>query len=215
MQKYKINSNIFDRIDCPEKAYYLGFLWADGYLNKNSNVVALELGEKDYAHLQNVALFLNYPLNKIRYRKERNTYRMSFSDKALASALRSLNFKGHNYKEVIPQEFILDFLRGFFDGDGSVYSQGKTSFCTSFVGTEQMLRKIMEDLPYYKKIREVSTSKGTFRIETHGIDSSMAVCNSLYSRPPYLQRKYNKYTFYKKLHEKTSTTKLDLPFSQG
>ena len=34
----KFNENYFDIIDDEHKAYWLGFLYADGYVSKNSNV---------------------------------------------------------------------------------------------------------------------------------------------------------------------------------
>jgi hypothetical protein len=35
-QKYTINQNYFDKIDTEEKAYFLGFLYADGYNNEKN-----------------------------------------------------------------------------------------------------------------------------------------------------------------------------------
>ena len=34
MPSYKANFNYFDKIDTPDKAYWLGFIWADGYIAK-------------------------------------------------------------------------------------------------------------------------------------------------------------------------------------
>ena len=43
----KINKNFFNKIDTEEKAYFLGFLYADGYNNTDRNSVALSLKEDD------------------------------------------------------------------------------------------------------------------------------------------------------------------------
>ncbi len=37
-QKYKINESIFEEINTPEKAYWLGFLYADGWISKNGSL---------------------------------------------------------------------------------------------------------------------------------------------------------------------------------
>jgi hypothetical protein len=40
-QKYKINEDFFQEIDTEEKAYWLGFLYADGYIHVRSHQVKL------------------------------------------------------------------------------------------------------------------------------------------------------------------------------
>src|SRR5579863_1325734 len=45
-QKYPINENIFDEINTEEKAYWLGFLYADGNVSK-TNRTRLSLAEED------------------------------------------------------------------------------------------------------------------------------------------------------------------------
>ena len=40
-RKYTLNENYFDKIDSQNKAYFLGFLVADGYNNEKRNCVEL------------------------------------------------------------------------------------------------------------------------------------------------------------------------------
>lgn len=42
---YKVNENYFEKIDTPEKAYILGFFYADGYNNEEIGV--LEFVQKE------------------------------------------------------------------------------------------------------------------------------------------------------------------------
>ena len=49
--KKKINKNIFEVINTEEKAYWLGFLYADGSIRKNTNTVELSLKGSDVEHL--------------------------------------------------------------------------------------------------------------------------------------------------------------------
>ena len=42
-RKYEVNESFFDVIDTEEKAYFLGFLYADGYNNTDRNSVNLSL----------------------------------------------------------------------------------------------------------------------------------------------------------------------------
>lgn len=38
MKQYKANFNFFDEIDNPKKAYWLGFIWSDGYVAKRKRL---------------------------------------------------------------------------------------------------------------------------------------------------------------------------------
>lgn len=57
-QKYTFNENIFDSINTPEKAYWLGFVWCDGYVihrdKRNEYSIKLQLSMKDVEHLEKV-----------------------------------------------------------------------------------------------------------------------------------------------------------------
>ncbi len=46
-RKYSLNETYFNNIDCQEKAYFLGFLYADGYNNEERGVVELSSSEKE------------------------------------------------------------------------------------------------------------------------------------------------------------------------
>lgn len=50
-RKYILNQNFFDDIDTEEKAYWLGFLYADGYNNEKRKEVKIRLAIKDEEHL--------------------------------------------------------------------------------------------------------------------------------------------------------------------
>ena len=46
-RKYQVNEFFFDEIDSEEKAYWLGFIYADGYVNTNGNKFGINLSLKD------------------------------------------------------------------------------------------------------------------------------------------------------------------------
>jgi hypothetical protein len=56
-QKHNYNSSIFELIDSEEKAYWLGFLFADGYISKNKQTLEVGLSEIDKSHLEKLRLF--------------------------------------------------------------------------------------------------------------------------------------------------------------
>ena len=69
-RKYNIDETFFDVIDTEEKAYFLGFLYADGYNNTDRNSVALSLNEDDKEILEkfNNLLQSNKPLQYVEFK---------------------------------------------------------------------------------------------------------------------------------------------------
>ena len=62
-RKYYLNDNYFEIIDSAEKAYWVGFIAADGYISKresgSSNRLGITLSEKDIEHLYKFNKCLN------------------------------------------------------------------------------------------------------------------------------------------------------------
>lgn len=121
--------NIFYTIDTEEKAYWLGFLYADGYVSKYNQVeVALSL--KDEEHLIKLKNFVNTNTNII---KDNYRCRLLFCSKELVKDLerlgctnnKSLTLQFPTEKQV-PQELLRHFIRGYVDGDGCLCYTNKT-----------------------------------------------------------------------------------------
>jgi hypothetical protein len=120
----KNNIDIFQNIDTEEKAYWLGFLYADGCVHSQENKIELGLAEKDYEHLNKFRNFLQIK-NKIAYRDSTKSYRLSFRSKKSKQDLialgyipcKSLLLHFPNSQQV-PDYLIKHFIRGYFDGDG-------------------------------------------------------------------------------------------------
>lgn len=131
-KKYKINEKFFETIDNQEKAYVLGFLYADGNLHKNKNNFSIELSEKDIKILKKIKsvlqsnhkLFKHIQYNK-KYKKYYIGYRLTVCNVKMCNDLlkigvvsnKSLNIKFPDIKI----NLLCHFIRGYFDGDGSIY----------------------------------------------------------------------------------------------
>lgn len=129
--KKSVDSNFFSVIDTEEKAYWLGFLTADGNLNKNS--IELGLAEIDKSHIEKFKQNLKSE-HKIVSKivklngKEYKSFRISIKDNQIAKDLIKYGFTNKKSYEAfipfnsIPDELLRHYFRGLFDGDGSIYS---------------------------------------------------------------------------------------------
>lgn len=139
MSEYNYNENYFNVIDDEHKAYWLGFLYADGYVEpiyrKNKiKAFRIEIGlcESDKEHLQN---FLNdissdVPISirtQVLNSKKYTTCRARVNNTKICRDLirlgctpqKSLTLEFPN-KDIVSTEFLRHFIRGYFDGDGCV-----------------------------------------------------------------------------------------------
>jgi hypothetical protein len=129
-RKYSLDESYFQRIDNHEKAYFLGLMYADGYVQEKRNFVSLALSECDIETVRALkeAMSFDGPIH-IYERKGGVRHPMctvSFSSPKLTHSLVSNGCVGRKtFKIRFP--FFLDdalypsFVRGYFDGDGSVF----------------------------------------------------------------------------------------------
>ena len=121
-RKYNINDNYFSLIDSEDKAYFLGFLYADGYNNTKKHEVSITLQPRDVEILNvfNLKLESNKPL-----RKDGIYIKLAIENKKISEDLNNLGCvkaKSHflKFPQNLSNELIRHFIRGYFDGDGSV-----------------------------------------------------------------------------------------------
>lgn len=122
------NRHIFDNIDSAEKAYWLGFIVADGYLNDDKNMLRIKLGNKDKTHLEKFINFLDGDLSMLKSEIHNTTGNIQWYVSTYApqihDALKKLNVEqGKSGKEKIPpieEKYYRDFIRGLWDGDGFI-----------------------------------------------------------------------------------------------
>ena len=146
---------IFNVIDTQEKAYWLGFLYADGYICEDNSTLEIALKESDKEHIEAFKAFMRTDAKIVKrtstYKgKVFNSYRLTVCSKQIVEDLvfhgcyqnKSLTLE---FPKTVPSYLIRHFIRGYFDGDGSVcLSNGYN--CVSFVGTDNMLCWIQQQL---------------------------------------------------------------------
>ncbi len=207
----KFNESVFDSIDTEQKAYWLGFIYADGYISnpnaKYKNVFELSLQLKDIEHLSKFNKFMEHNKNNVKFDNHR--CRWNIMNKHLWETLnnygcvpnKSLILKFPNFGIFEDVSLLRHFVRGYFDGDGCI-SFHKHKYCVTphveIIGTHDFLEKIIQVSQISSKfIHDKRHDDKTFTIE-YTKENSVKFINWLYSDCTiYLNRKYQKYNFFK------------------
>ena len=136
---------IFETIDTEEKAYWLGFLYADGSVSSKEHKIELGLAEQDLKQIEKFRDFIGI-MNKISYRSTTKSYRYSFRSESCKEDLIKqgcvpkksliLNFPTENQ---VPKNLIRHFIRGYFDGDGW-FTNTDSCFQIGIIGTEDFIK---------------------------------------------------------------------------
>lgn len=207
----KFDESVFDNIDSEEKAYWLGFIFADGYIsNKNAkykNVFEMSLKLSDIDHLIKFNSFMKHNSNHIKCDNHR--CRWCIMNKHLWETLnnygcvpnKSLILKFPELTIFKNTAFTKHFIRGYFDGDGCIsfhkYKHVVSPY-VSVLGTYEFLEKIIDvsNIPAVFKHDKRHNSK-TFLLE-YTKENGIKMINWLYSDSTiYLNRKYQRYNFFK------------------
>lgn len=222
----KFNENIFDIIDTEEKAYWLGFIYADGYianLEKQKNqkklkyAFELSLSSKDIDHLHKFNKFMEYNEDNVKIGKskigdkEYQRCRWHVGNKHLWTTLnslgctpnKSLTLKFPNISVFKDEKLVIPFIRGYFDGDGcvSIYSNhdnpDKLKLAVSLLGTKEMLTPI-KNLFFDNKLIKKSKGNDITLIYSLSGQKAYTFLNIIYSNATiYLNRKYQKFKDWK------------------
>lgn len=221
----KFDNTVFDSIDTEEKAYWLGFIFADGYINsqdtelsKNRYCFELSLKGSDIEHLNKFNKFMKHEdSNHAKLSKTKcanngticDRCRWIVSNKHLWETLNSygctpkksstLRFPNKNIFK--SEDLIRHFIRGYFDGDGCIsrcLHKIIVSPKISIISTPEFLNSI-EEIIKYKSSR---SRRCDWSIYTQSLDFSkddgIKFINYIYSDCSiYLDRKFKLYQFFK------------------
>lgn len=220
----RLNETLFDIIDTEEKAYWLGFLYADGCVDSEGNRIEVHLSLKDVNHLEKFRKFLSLE-NPIRtgVNKEGNYFcHLSVRNKHMWNALinvgchpvKSLTLEFPKLEYFSNKSLIKHFLRGYVDGDGClcIYlsSKGLKRTVLGMVGTESFLKsvnKICWNKGYIKNKSCKNWSNQAFQLTFSDVPSRR-IARLLYENATiYLERKYNKFLEFCSIEEESSKRK--------
>lgn len=209
---YKFNYNFFETVNTEEKAYWLGFLAADGSVYKNkSGGYSIVISSKDLDHID-------------KYKKDlgciKNTYVAKSGVGSFYVCSKKMFDDLGNYGIVPRKTYHLKFpdkldkallkhyIRGYFDGDGSIYistnkKNGYIKPMICFVGASlEFLEKLRESLSINTRIYKdkAERRRGYYNLRVYNLEDIYRIMDWMYEDcKVFLNRKKEKWVKIKQI----------------
>lgn len=199
-RKYLINENYFEKIDTEKKAYWLGFLMADGY--NSGKFIRVDI--KDEGHLEKFRneIYINndMPIRE-KYNNKTKIYYLTVQDPKILNDVEKLGVL--NKKSMITKyphiksEYDKYFIKGVFDGDGSLsYSMDGNyrRYTFSIVGSYDLINSIRDKILSIGVNVGFRKTKTIFELSVRGNRQIIKFLDWLYEETNiHLNRKYERY----------------------
>lgn len=213
--KHTLIFNYFENIDSDEKAYWLGYITADGTISKNNYKISLTSKDLEIIEKFKNSIKTTHPISTV----ITNDKRTNKIYKRYIIQINSMEFVSHlinigitNKKSYIcnfpniKKKYIASYLRGLFDGDGSVTKTTEKNFRMQFIGTKEIIEYIqifllqydIEKHPIYSK-----TKNELYNVYvTNYFKDTLKILKILYKSSTYDTRLNRKYEIYKSMLNK-------------
>lgn len=202
---FDINEKFFSKWS-PEMAYVLGLIITDGCISQ-TGTISLCINDRDLLEKVKIVMGSYHPIKY--YGHQEGLYSFNFAREKLVADLNRLGISSKKSLNVtfphIPDAFLSDFIRGVFDGDGSVFFEKrspKSPLKSSFVSGSNSFIEILENklqelgMPP-RKIYEQKTKNAVSYMIRYAHKDSVNLYNILYKNVPndglYLFRKRDKF----------------------
>ena len=207
------DKNFFDSIDTEEKAYWLGFIMADGYtrLDKNNNPaqMTIEISKKDIEMLNafKKSIKSNHIIRersrKTRTGKVSETCSIRISSQHLTKKLigygviPNKTYIGFINEEIFcdNEELIFHYLRGYSDGDGTINKNKGNYVFKLVIKSKSILDTIANWIKKYCNIDpKITVWEDAYRLSVQNKKDYFIFLEKLYKNANiYLDRKYQNY----------------------
>lgn len=130
-RQFHVNDNYFS-VQSANMVYLLGFLAADGCVYTKNNCIKIGLSSVDRNFLEQISAEIesNYPIHNYVTNKGFAVSELRFSSYQIKQDLALYNIVpkktySFTFPSNIEKRYIKDFIRGYFDGDGSISKAGQ------------------------------------------------------------------------------------------
>lgn len=198
---YTINYEYFKKIDTEHKAYWYGFLLADGYVNERELSLCVKNTDIDIIQIFAEDIETDVP---IKYDKYGNPF-ITIVCKELSKSLLDKGFHNRKswsidfdyIKSFVPDELFNHFIMGMFDGDGCLkyYSYPylkKPQLHFGYTGVKNVCEFIKDFFDINRDL--IFEGNVTYTVVSRDPNKIIEICTYLYNNSTiYLKRKYEIY----------------------
>lgn len=229
-RKYSLNENYFEKLDSKDKAYFLGFIYADGFITKRNigqSILGLTLAEIEPIDKFKKYIQTDKPVGFYKktnsYSENSYEYKLALISDKLVSDIEKLGVVERKTLILtfpnIPEELIPHFIRGYFDGDGSVFLHKDYTdneyLGINICGTKEFLTTLSKYIPFLEEgqciYKEKRRETNCWNLKLASNIRSLELYHYLYKNCDdlYLSRKKEK--FEKFIKDRSSTTTIANP----
>ena len=224
MKKYTFNEDYFENIDTEDKAYFLGFIAADGCVICRYNkykCLNIHINKQDKDILEKFIKFINYTGDIYFCKCRPNMCSLTLNSSKIFNDLSKYSIvERKTDKTIVPDlsdDLMHHFMRGYFDGDGCIsihkenrpgkgVDRGQVNIVSgSYIFIEKYVNILVEKANVKRnKIMDRKTNGRYYVIDWGGLTDVENIYNFLYKdAKTYLDRKKEKYDNVMILNSKT------------
>ena len=201
-RKYEVWDEFFEELN-PTNVYLMGFLAADGSIQKDGGIkIGLSTVDKPFLEKIRTILHSNYPIRDYITKDGFSVSEFIFRSEKIKQKLSQYGIVNNKTKTFVfpynlPKEFYIDFIRGYFDGDGTFCMAGQYRRVSLCGYNQEFLQSVVDILENQYNIPRVKIQKDN-RGNTYYFQYSQTSAKKLYelfyeNNPAlYLPRKYDK-----------------------
>lgn len=205
-RKLEMDLDFFTKIDTHNKAQILGFIYADGCIPKRLSHIQIGIAREDHSYLEWIKGVVKYTgevrIYKSRRPNEQDTSMLNLCSGKMVRDVIKLGCSPQKSQilafpteEQVPYIYINSFIRGYFEGDGSLSPSvdkktGHPSYIFTMCGTRSFLEKCSEifskELKVHSLIRE---QVGIWILRISGNQQVLAVMEWLFKDSEYIMER--------------------------
>ena len=207
-RKYLVDEDFFEAIDSEEKAYWLGFITADGNVYKTYLEIALSFKDREHLFKFLGSIKSNHPIcdgSVVMHGKEYKFSKLNFSVKNMVESLNKLGVfsnKSHHVKPCvsIKDGLLKHYWRGIVDGDGWICchrsKNGQMYTRIGLCGNKFIIKGFLDfvrnnGVKY--KSKKIEKQGSIYRVVFTGINQASMIARILYNESSvFLDRKRDK-----------------------
>lgn len=195
-RKHFVNKDFFKKWT-PEMAYIFGLFCSDGHVSSKKDYCSIHLHSKDKYILEKIKEVIgsNYPIADT---KNASLFRVY--NKILCTDLVNLGCPPRKSLTLkfpdVPDQYLPHFVRGFFDGDGSIYFNKPNTIKVSFIASKHFIETLQKKLNKFLRIKigPLHRNDKMWVCIYYGSDARK-LCEWMYKNSKDLYLKRKKYRF--------------------